>query len=148
PKFSYFPLRPALFEWQKMLRKIWETRAADLVIFALAEWTDQLRKNNWPAWIFDIRQRPAMSPNYGVFALSLAVGVAEALPKMAVCANRECPQKYFLKSRTTQRFCDRPACAACGQREHKREWWRKHGQEWKAKQEAKRDKPSEKSIRR
>src|ERR1700687_3352426 len=54
---------------------------------------------------------------------------------MAVCGNPECPSPYFLKARKTQRFCDRPACSAYGQREHKRKWWSEHGEEWKQKRE-------------
>lgn len=134
--YSHWPSDGDLLNWRLWLRKIWEERDERDVTFALADWTDEARKNNWPAWIFDVRQ-PSVSPNYGVFSLSLAIALTEHLPKMAVCANPGCPQRYFLKARKSQRFCDRPGCAAYGQREHKRNWWKAHGKEWKEKREAK-----------
>jgi len=42
---------------------------------------------------------------------------------MAVCEKPSCSQKYFLKGRSTQRFCDREVCAAYGQRQDKLNWW-------------------------
>jgi hypothetical protein len=68
---------------------------------------------------------PRVLPNYFLLPLALALGITEAGAKTAVCANPECPAPYFLKRRRTQRFCDRPACLAYGQRQHKLDWWRK-----------------------
>jgi hypothetical protein len=74
-----------------------------------------------------------VAPNYSILPLSLAIGVSELRPKMAVCANPECPQPYFFKGRITQRYCDRPACVIYAQREHKKKWWReKRGKSSKA----------------
>ena len=58
-------------------------------------------------------------------ALSLAI--LELSPRLACCANPGCFQLYFLKGRSKQRFCDVPACAQFGQRQHKLKWWRQHG---------------------
>lgn len=76
----------------------------------------------------------SVQPNYCLFPLCLAIAASEWGGKMTTCANPDCPQPYFLKGRKTQRFCDRPACIAYGQREHKRNWWSEHGEAWKRKQ--------------
>ncbi len=59
--------------------------------------------------------------------LVISMAILASLPRMTRCANPECPSPYFLRSKKTQRFCERPACAAYGQRQHKLNWWRTHG---------------------
>jgi hypothetical protein len=120
-------------EYRDDLRKIW---SGDLETTqrAMHRWTNQA--NEEPAWFLSSRVEHgrhywSVLPNYAVFPLALALGVSELRPKMAICENPGCPNKYFLKERITQRFCDRPACTAYGQREHKRKWWSEHGKEWK-----------------
>jgi len=132
-----WPSENDLLNWRMWLRKAWEGDDRD-VKFALAAWTKVATRDNSESWVFDPTPPYSVVPNYKILALSLAIGVSELLPKLAVCANPECPQPYFFKGRKTQRFCDRPACAAYGQREHKRNWWNEHGQEWKEQQETKR----------
>jgi hypothetical protein len=46
------------------------------------------------------------------------------------CLNPECPARYFFASRRSQRYCSE-ACAVPAQREHKRQWWAKHGRVWR-----------------
>src|SRR5262245_62070011 len=46
----------------------------------------------------------------------LVMVILGVLPKMTKCANPDCPSPYFLRHKKTQRFCDRPACIAYGQR--------------------------------
>lgn len=70
--------------------------------------------------------------NPGNLRVSLAFAVNELLGKVGHCANPHCPAPYFIKQKAKYRFCDRQACQAFGQREHKREWWRKHGKDWLA----------------
>lgn len=41
---------------------------------------------------------------------------------MRVCMNPECPARYFIAYRRTQKFCSEK-CAGPGQREAKRRWW-------------------------
>jgi hypothetical protein len=53
-----------------------------------------------------------------------------------VCANEECPARYFFASRQTQRYCS-PKCAGPGKRDAKRRWWAKHGRAWRKKRAAK-----------
>src|SRR5262249_9374572 len=59
----------------------------------------------------------------------LVMVILGVLPKMTKCANPDCPSPYFLRHKKTQRFCDRPACLAYGQRIHKLNWWREHGEQ-------------------
>lgn len=134
--YQPWPSENDLFNWRMWLQKAWKGDDRD-VRFALASWAKIATRNNTESWVFSATPPYSVRPNYKIFALSLAVGVTELLPKMAVCANPDCTQPYFLKGRKTQRFCDRLACAAYGQREHKRNWWNQHGQEWKQQQQAK-----------
>jgi hypothetical protein len=120
----------AILRFRDQLQMLWRREAPAAVVLQM--WVKERR----PGWEpFTIVQwadgRQSVWPNYHILPLTLAIGVAELGPKMAICKNASCPQKYFLKGRKTQRFCDRPACMAYGQREHKRRWWSKHGQEWK-----------------
>ncbi len=125
-----------LLNWRLWLRRVWEGDD-QAVRFALAAWTREATRHNVQSWVFDSTRPYSIKPNYKILALSLAVGVSEALSKMGVCANPQCAAPYFLKGRRTQRFCDTPGCVAYGQREHKRIWWKKHGQEWKENRETK-----------
>lgn len=121
-----------LMEYRHQLRRFWSGEAG--TDWALVIWLNESNKLD----PFEVRLLAGyfgVVPRYSIFPLSLAVGATELGRKMAVCANPECPNPYFLRARPKQRFCDRPACAEYGQREHKRTWWRVHGKEWKEKRE-------------
>jgi len=48
-----------------------------------------------------------------------------------ICARPVCKQdRYFIAVNTKQRFCSRE-CVKWGLQQHKKEWWREHGQEWR-----------------
>jgi hypothetical protein len=126
---------PLLLECRNQLRRLWSgDRSAG---FLLESWVRQANRSAEPSWVLTVfgDGQHGVRPNVHVFPLSLAFGATELASKMALCANPDCPARYFLKGRKSQRFCDRPACAVYGQREHKKTWWRKHSQEWKAKRE-------------
>jgi len=76
--------------------------------------------------------------------LVISMAVLGALPQMRRCANPDCHSPYFLADRKTQQYCDRPACAAYGQRQHKLNWWRMHGQARRAAMKAAQNQPQEK----
>jgi hypothetical protein len=60
--------------------------------------------------------------------------------RLAICRNGGCITPYFIAQRKTQRYCSEK-CAGTFQQEHKRRWWREHGNEWrKRKEKAKRGK--------
>ncbi len=46
------------------------------------------------------------------------------------CRNSDCPSPYFFAHRSRQQFCSEK-CALPAQREHKRNWWREHGAQWR-----------------
>lgn len=126
----------ALISYRDELRQIWshpisyKLDADTLVNVTQARWMLETRERaTWRLWA------GCVFPDFRLLPLSLAVAVGELAPKMAICANPECPQRYFLKGRSKQRFCDRPACILYGQQEHKRKWWSEHGKEWKQKRQ-------------
>jgi hypothetical protein len=130
---SFPSARLASYEYRDSLRKIWEGDRQAMANIVSA-WVQEANKRNpWSTQVLTNTrgQSVFVVPRHGILPLSLALGVSELWPKMAVCGNPECPNRYFLRGRKTQRFCDRPACAAYGQREHKRNWWNEHGAEWK-----------------
>ena len=129
--------RSAPLQYRNDLQKIW-SGDHETTEEAIQRWIQEARKE--PGWhvvsgIDHGRLYWNILPNYAIFPLALALGVSELQAKMAVCGNPKCPNRYFLKARKTQRFCDRPACATYGQREHKRKWWSEHGEEWKQERE-------------
>jgi len=131
-----------IYEYRDGLRKIWAGDwqvANDLV----TGWVREANKRA-PYHAISVRgthgQSIFVAPNYGILPLSLALGVSELRPKMAICGNPECPNPYFFKGRKTQRFCDRPACAAYAQREYKKNWWNEHGSERRRERNSKKEK--------
>lgn len=50
--------------------------------------------------------------------------------RVRVCKRLHCMHPYFIAGHLRQRFCS-DACAEEGQREWKREWWKKHGSIWR-----------------
>lgn len=71
---------------------------------------------------------------------------------MRVCPNPECPARYFVAGKRSQKYCSK-ACAAPAQRELKRTWWSKKGPAWRAKWRAEHNpkrkvKPSRKKSQR
>lgn len=58
-----------------------------------------------------------------------------ACPKerLRICARPDCPHPYFVARHLKQTYCSEP-CAAWGQRQWKKQWWAKHGKEWRRKE--------------
>jgi hypothetical protein len=46
------------------------------------------------------------------------------------CENPGCSTPYFFAQRRNQKYCSGP-CSMPAQREHKRNWWRQHGDQWR-----------------
>ncbi len=132
----------AILQFRDQLRKFWcgddnyQDHRRDYFRFSwLHSWLGQAGQSTYPAWVVGTWAdgTHSISLNESIFPLSLARAASELSPKMAVCGNPDCPQKYFLKGRKTQRFCDRPTCAAYGQRQHKLKWWKTHKDELRPK---------------
>jgi hypothetical protein len=47
-----------------------------------------------------------------------------------VCGNPDCPARYFVAKKATQRYCSEK-CAEVFQKEWKRKWWAERGNEWR-----------------
>jgi hypothetical protein len=47
-----------------------------------------------------------------------------------VCGNPDCPARYFVARKTTQRYCS-AKCAEVFQRASKRKWWAERGDAWR-----------------
>jgi hypothetical protein len=143
-----------ILAWRDKLRKVWSAvsvfcqtapqRSEDQMCAILGNevgvildsWMEEVPydSNQWhmPLWII---HRDFMEPNPGRLGFVLALTIRDLWSKLGHCPNPECPHPYFIKGRKNQRFCDRPACAAHGQREHKRKWWKERGEEWRQKWE-------------
>lgn len=127
--------------WRDELRQVWSLGPEAGRI--LDRWVkrDPHDPGRWwvPLWLVD---KDFIEPNPGHLPFVLALTVRDLAGKLGHCPNPECPAPYFIKNRKNQKFCDRPACTAYGQREHKRKWWSQHGARWRAGRRA------EKSVRK
>lgn len=122
---------PPLLDFRDRLRGMWTSGTVQAKGLAIGRWVRIATSNNRLSWcVLSGRQGRWVHPNYYLLPLSLAIAVSELGPQMARCPNPECPAPYFLKGRKTQRYCERPACIAYGQRQHKLKWWSAHGKEW------------------
>jgi hypothetical protein len=57
-----------------------------------------------------------------------------SLGRLATCGNPSCVALFFIAQRKSQRYCTEK-CAGIFQQEHKRKWWREHGNEWRKQKE-------------
>lgn len=64
----------------------------------------------------------------------LAFAVLEQARRLAVCHNEDCPARYFLARRKTQKYCERGDCSAHAQRQYALNWWRRQRQRKSSKQ--------------
>lgn len=128
--------------WRDQLKKVWDSTWSAGPI--LDSWIREVPYKRWhvPLWVVDVSQDDAgrfgsdfIEPNPAHLGFVLALTIRDFWTKLGHCPNPLCPHPYFIKARKSQRFCDRPACTAYGQREHKRRWWSEHGEEWRGKRE-------------
>lgn len=56
--------------------------------------------------------------------------------KTGICANKDCPNPYYIKKRKTQKYCEAGPCTGEAQRQQKLDWWNRVGK-IRAKKEAK-----------
>lgn len=125
----------SILQLREQLRRFWSgddqyhaSRPEFFRLGLLHSWLNQALQSSQMIWSVGTYAdgTHSLEPNYFPPLLAVAKAASELSSKMGICANAECPQKYFLKGRKTQRFCDRPACAAYGQRQHKLKWWDAH----------------------
>jgi hypothetical protein len=117
----------ALLQLRDELRGSWgNLSAANEIDSTLRRWLGgELAKIGRPAFVpYDPVN--TMEPNPWNLRVTLAFAVINNFPKLGVCSNPKCPRPYFLRSRAGQKFCNRKACLAYGQREQKLKWWHEH----------------------
>lgn len=67
------------------------------------------------------------------WARNVALTLTEAIrlaERLVVCANPECPAPFFVRKRKNQAQCSEE-CAAWAQRNWKRDWWARRGDNWR-----------------
>jgi len=122
---------------QDRLRAAWEagTESLDLLSHQLVTEIELAPKATFVGckWMeFTLLDRTVLRvPNFFTLPMALSIAIVELAPQLAVCPNPECPQRYFAKIRSTQRFCELRACVQFGQRQYKRDWWKEYGGEWR-----------------
>jgi hypothetical protein len=115
----------AILHFRDQLRVLWRREKEEDRFIPLHEWLNNSCMNRQQTWSVcsNAGGTYSVEPRYSILPLTLALSASVWQAKMAVCENPNCAQKYFLKGRRTQRFCDRELCAAYGQRQHKLNWW-------------------------
>jgi len=146
----YFRQRPSdakLREYRDILRQFWSGDRGFLPAILSDLVYDALREHRKP-WKVESHSPGSYQivPDYRVFALSLAFAVNRFQRRLAACENPEC-RDYFIKPRKTQKFCDRPNCLIYGQQKQKREWWKKHGDEWRKKRASRKGRAKERKSK-
>lgn len=129
----YFPNDPMLqddrmlLKYRDQLRLLWNREPNWQGV--LDGWLELCRANQIRTWVVSAWADGTYSvePSDMFFPLSLAIAAGEWMAKMMVCGNPDCPAPYFLKTRKTQRFCERGPCVAYGQRQHALNWWNRVG---------------------
>ncbi len=107
----------SIIQQRDMLRKAWKGDAGGL--WFLNQYVALLYDSAWKFSGGKIEIVPGSSWLVAciLFLRDYAAG------KAAICANPECPARYFIKKRETQRFCEEGSCAVFGRRESNRRWW-------------------------
>lgn len=121
---------------KRMLDDLWtepDSRQKEWGVFAfrytLYKWGDHtLAGDNLFKILYEPEKRFRVPPPTP-FEQALSY-LVKAGDRARYCANPECPAPYFFVKRKNQRYCSE-ICAAPAQRELKRKWWAKHGEEWR-----------------
>jgi hypothetical protein len=63
-----------------------------------------------------------------------------AAGRTAICENPGCPARYFIRKRSTQKFCEVGPCKEYGARLRSNKWWQVHGEAWRESKQKKSNK--------
>jgi len=58
--------------------------------------------------------------------------------RLLICCRPDCSTRYFIATHLRQKYCS-DLCAHWAQRGWKREWWKKHGDDWRRRRTTERD---------
>ena len=116
----------AIIQLRDLLQKAWRGNATALA--ALRRTVEQVGST----WSFkdgriEITAHDAWIAVCVLFLNDYAKGFA------AVCGNPKCLAPFFIKTRSSQKFCGNDACAVFGQRAGANRWWDEHGSQWREK---------------
>jgi hypothetical protein len=115
---------------QRDLRELWQSsmgiadkqRIVDAWLEAATKRTGRAGVNAWLGrgrLEFDFRSFP------GQFVLA----ILENWWRFHVCGNPECPARYFLAKRNTQRYCERGECTRYAQQRYSLNYWNTKGKQ-------------------
>jgi hypothetical protein len=57
--------------------------------------------------------------------------------RTGICANPQCPNPYFIKKRSTQKYCEAGPCVGYAQRQYALHWWNTEGKKRRQKEQSK-----------
>jgi hypothetical protein len=120
-----------LFEYQQLIRRAWtgdSAAAREIEKIALRD----LEIN--PS--VDTRGVTLVAKKLGSLIFVLFLRDCGA-GKCGVCSNPDCPARYFLKSRKTQKFCESGPCVTYARRRYALKYWHDKGAKRRAKQQTK-----------
>ena len=123
-----------MWQMREVLRKIWSGDTEKVTQVLLPSLDDLLgdppRDKLWPPQLKVDWQRgefvyiPRSEFQEAVYQLLRRSSLAK------ICANPECPARYFIAGRATQRYCSEK-CSGVLQRTYKLRWWKEHGSDWR-----------------
>jgi hypothetical protein len=120
-----------LFEYQRLIRRAWSG-------------DDEAAREIQKTATLDVEIRPAVNSK-GVTLVAKKLGSLifviflrdYAARKCGVCSNPDCPARYFLRRRKTQKFCESGPCVTYARRRYALKWWRDKGAKIRAKKQHK-----------
>jgi hypothetical protein len=115
-----------ILDWRDTLRKAWEGNADALD--TIQRWNNLYMMTSLK---FD-NGRIVMESEHLLGTIHLLFLRDHLAGKAAICGNPDCAQRYFVKRRGTQRFCEARGCSEYAQREYARKWWHQKGDELRA----------------
>ena len=110
-------------EQRDHLRKAWEGDSNSLDYIRLS--AGQYMKFDWRFNDRDIE----LVPHDLWSTVCLLFLRDQAANRIAICENPDCYSPYFVKRRSSQKFCDAGACTQFAQRKYARDWWGAHGEQ-------------------
>jgi hypothetical protein len=130
----YLHPKEVLLKQSALLRRAWEGEQ-----YAIREIEDYISANIGINGYFKKGRVAITLPNAWA-----AVGVLflrdRAAKKTAICENPDCPARYFIRTRSTQKFCEAGTCTEYGARLRANKWWKAHGNEWRSERHRKENK--------